>query len=313
MSILNVEPLTHGFGDRAIFHDVSFRLLKGEHIGLVGANGEGKSTFMNIITGHLAPDEGKVEWAKNVRVGYLDQHTVLSPGMTVRGVLSSAFDYLYEMERQMNEICDKMGEATEEELEDYVPDFTIYVAPGFLCIPELDGTNSEAAIIIDYEAHEVVIAGSQYAGEIKKSVFSVMNYVLPKEGILSMHCSANVGPNGDSAVFFGLSGTGKTTLSADPARFLIGDDEHGWSDDGVFNIEGGCYAKCINLSAEHEPEIYGAIKFGSLMENVILNEKGEPDYDDGSLTENTRVGYPVHYIPNAVIPGVMNRVAFVPS
>ena len=193
---------------------------------------------------------------------------------------------------------------TEEELENYTPDYTIIAAPGFKCIPEVDGTHSEAFIGIDYEAHLVLIAGSQYAGEIKKSVFSVMNYVLPKMGILSMHCSANIGEKGDSAVFFGLSGTGKTTLSADPNRKLIGDDEHGWSDDGVFNIEGGCYAKCINLSAEHEPEIYGAIKFGTLLENVILDENGVPDYDDGSLTENTRAGYPVDYIANAQIPGV---------
>lgn len=192
----------------------------------------------------------------------------------------------------------------EKDLENYTPDYTIYVAPGFKCIPEIDGVHSEAAIIIDYEAHEVVIAGSQYAGEIKKSVFSVMNYVLPKNGVLSMHCSANIGDAGDSAVFFGLSGTGKTTLSADPQRKLIGDDEHGWSDDGVFNIEGGCYAKCINLDKEHEPEIYGAIKFGSLLENVIIDKDGKPDYDDGSLTENTRAGYPIDYIPNAAIPGV---------
>ncbi len=193
---------------------------------------------------------------------------------------------------------------TEEQLDAYVPDYTIYAAPGFKCIPEVDGVHSEAAIIIDYEAHEVIICGSGYAGEIKKSVFSVMNYVLPKEGILSMHCSANIGDNGDSAVFFGLSGTGKTTLSADPNRKLIGDDEHGWSNDGVFNIEGGCYAKCINLEKEHEPEIYGAIKFGALMENVIVDETGKPDFFDGSLTENTRVGYPIDYIPNAAIPGV---------
>ena len=193
---------------------------------------------------------------------------------------------------------------TEEQLDAYVPDYTIYAAPGFKCIPEVDGVHSEAAIIIDYEAHEVIICGSGYAGEIKKSVFSVMNYVLPKEGILSMHCSANIGDNGDSAVFFGLSGTGKTTLSADPNRKLIGDDEHGWSNDGVFNIEGGCYAKCINLEKEHEPEIYGAIKFGALMENVIVDETGKPDFFDGSLTENTRVGYPLDYIPNAAIPGV---------
>ena len=193
---------------------------------------------------------------------------------------------------------------TGEQLDSYVPDYTILAAPGFKCIPEVDGVHSEAAIIIDYEAHEVLICGSGYAGEIKKSVFSVMNYVLPKEGILSMHCSANIGDDGDSAVFFGLSGTGKTTLSADPNRKLIGDDEHGWSADGVFNIEGGCYAKCINLEKEHEPEIYGAIKFGALMENVIVDETGKPDFFDGSLTENTRVGYPIDYIPNAAIPGV---------
>ena len=185
-----------------------------------------------------------------------------------------------------------------------MPDFTILAAPGFKCIPEVDGVHSEAAIIIDYEQKLVLIAGSGYSGEIKKSVFSVMNYVLPKRGVLSMHCSANIGKDGDSAVFFGLSGTGKTTLSADPARKLIGDDEHGWSDKGVFNIEGGCYAKCIHLSAEHEPEIYGAVKFGTLLENVIVDKNGVPDYDDGSLTENTRAGYPVEYIPNAEPSGV---------
>ncbi len=193
---------------------------------------------------------------------------------------------------------------TEEQLDGYTPDYTVYCAPGFKCIPEIDGVHSEAAIIINYESHEVVIAGSGYAGEIKKSVFSVMNYVLPKKGILSMHCSANIGDAGDSAVFFGLSGTGKTTLSADPSRNLIGDDEHGWSDDGVFNIEGGCYAKCIGLEREHEPEIYDAIKFGTLLENVIVDENGKPDYADGTLTENTRAGYPINYIPNAAIPGV---------
>ncbi len=193
---------------------------------------------------------------------------------------------------------------TDEELDSYAPDFTIWAAPGFKCVPEIDGVHSEAAIIINYETHEVVICGSGYAGEIKKSVFSVMNYVLPKMGILSMHCSANIGEAGDSAVFFGLSGTGKTTLSADPARRLIGDDEHGWSPDGVFNIEGGCYAKCIDLEREREPQIYDAIKFGTLLENVIVDEAGHPDYHDGSLTENTRAGYPIDYIPNAAIPGV---------
>lgn len=192
----------------------------------------------------------------------------------------------------------------EGQLEDYEPDYTIIAAPGFKCIPEVDGVHSEAAIIINYETHEVLIAGSQYSGEIKKSVFSVMNYVLPQMGVLPMHCSANIGDNGDSAVFFGLSGTGKTTLSADPARKLIGDDEHGWSEDGIFNIEGGCYAKCIGLKRENEPEIFDAVKFGTLLENVILDENGVPDYEDGSLTENTRAGYPIDYIPNAAIPGV---------
>jgi len=186
-------------------------------------------------------------------------------------------------------------------------DFTVLCAPGCKVDPEEFGVHSEAAIIIDYEARMVVIAGSAYAGEIKKSVFSVMNYLMPKEeNVLPMHCSANMDPETkDSAVFFGLSGTGKTTLSADPARILIGDDEHGWTDHGIFNFEGGCYAKCIDLDPEGEPEIFGAIKFGSEVENVILDpETRKPDYADRSITENTRVGYPIDYIPNAAIPGV---------
>ncbi len=194
---------------------------------------------------------------------------------------------------------------TDEQLATFTPGFTIIAAPGFKCSPERDGVHSEAAILVNFEKRMVLIAGSQYAGEIKKSVFSVMNYLLPKKGVFSMHCSANVGADGDSALFFGLSGTGKTTLSADPNRMLIGDDEHGWSDKGVFNIEGGCYAKCINLSHENEPQIWDAIKFGSLVENVIMcDECREFDFEDKSLTENTRVGYPVDYIPNCVIPSV---------
>ena len=191
-----------------------------------------------------------------------------------------------------------------EELAAFSEDYVIICAPGFKCIPEIDGTHSEAAIIIDYEQRIVLIAGSAYAGEIKKSVFSVMNYIMPKKDVMPMHCSANIGDENDSALFFGLSGTGKTTLSADPARKLIGDDEHGWSEQGVFNFEGGCYAKCIKLSKENEPFIYGAVKFGALVENVVIDENRVPDYDDGSVTENTRVGYPVDYIPNAELSGM---------
>ena len=195
------------------------------------------------------------------------------------------------------------------QLDDFTPDYTIIAAPGFKCIPEIDGTRSEAAILVNYEEKMVIICGSQYAGEIKKSVFSVMNYELPKVGVFPMHCSANIGHDGDAAVFFGLSGTGKTTLSADPNRILIGDDEHGWADDSVFNFEGGCYAKCINLSPEGEPEIYNAIKFGSLVENVVMDEETrEFDFDDDSLAVNSRVGYPVEYIPNAELSGMSSSV-----
>lgn len=193
---------------------------------------------------------------------------------------------------------------TAEELDAFSAQFSVICAPGFHCDPEVDGTNSEAAIIISFTQKVVLIAGSRYCGEIKKSVFSVMNYLLPERNVFPMHCSANLGEKGDTALFFGLSGTGKTTLSADPDRKLIGDDEHGWSKNGVFNFEGGCFAKCINLSKEHEPQIWNAIKFGSVVENVVYDENGQPDYTDKRFTENTRVGYPIEYIPNAQIPSI---------
>ena len=192
---------------------------------------------------------------------------------------------------------------TNEELENHTPEFTIMCINNFEAVPVDDGTESNVFIIIDLTRKIVLIGGTQYAGEMKKSMFSVMNFLLPEKGIFPMHCSANIGKNNDTALFFGLSGTGKTTLSADPNRKLIGDDEHGWSDNGTFNFEGGCYAKCINLSQEAEPEIWNAIKSGAVLENVVLNNN-QPDYDDNLLTENTRVAYPLDYIPGAVIPSV---------
>ena len=222
---------------------------------------------------------------------------------------TKSFRIVNELASQNLFIHQLLRRPTKEDLEIFTPDFTIIAAPGFKCIPEIDGTRSEAAILVNYEEKMVVICGTQYAGEIKKSVFSVMNYILPKMGVFPMHCSANIGPDGDSAVFFGLSGTGKTTLSADPNRKLIGDDEHGWADDSVFNFEGGCYAKCINLSAEKEPDIYNAIKFGALVENVVMDpDTREFDFDDASLAENSRVGYPVEYIANSELSGKSTSV-----
>ncbi|HJP06547.1 MAG: phosphoenolpyruvate carboxykinase (ATP) [Acidiferrobacteraceae bacterium] len=185
------------------------------------------------------------------------------------------------------------------------PGFTVINAPGFSADPDVDGTNSPTFIIVNFSRKLVIIGGTSYAGETKKSIFSVMNYLLPRQGILSMHASANIGRDGSTAVFFGLSGTGKTTLSADAARTLIGDDEHGWSESGIFNFEGGCYAKVINLSAEQEPEIYQTTRtFGTILENVVLDDRSRTvDLDDGTLTENTRASYPISQIPNATPTG----------
>lgn len=190
------------------------------------------------------------------------------------------------------------------EIEGFVPQLTIIDLPSFRADPARHGTRGETVIAIDFKRMLVLIGGTSYAGEMKKSVFTALNYLLPQESVMPMHCSANEGPNGDAAVFFGLSGTGKTTLSADPSRTLIGDDEHGWGADGIFNFEGGCYAKTIRLSAEAEPEIFSTTqRFGTVLENVVLDERRVPDFDDGSLTENTRCAYPLDFIPNASATG----------
>ncbi len=193
---------------------------------------------------------------------------------------------------------------TRDELKSYEPDWTVLDMCTETCDPKVDNTRGDAVIALNMTDRELVIMGTQYAGEMKKCVFTIMNFLLPLKGVMSMHCSANIGPAGDTALFFGLSGTGKTTLSADPNRALIGDDEHGWTDEGVFNIEGGCYAKCIKLSKEGEPQIWNAIRFGSVLENVMLLDDRVPDYDDSSKTENTRCAYPVEYIEGAVHPSV---------
>ena len=192
----------------------------------------------------------------------------------------------------------------QEALDDFEPDYVILHAPYFQADPDIDGVRSSTAIALSFDQRLIVIAGTEYAGEIKKSIFTVMNWKLPAEAVLPMHCSANLGQDGDVALFFGLSGTGKTTLSSDPARPLIGDDEHGWGENGVFNFEGGCYAKVINLSAEAEPEIWAAShRFGAVLENVVADEHGRLDLTNKSLTENTRSCYPIDYIPNAQLSG----------
>ncbi|MEX0846069.1 MAG: phosphoenolpyruvate carboxykinase [Balneolaceae bacterium] len=195
-----------------------------------------------------------------------------------------------------------------DELKNHKPEFTVLAAPNLKADPDKDGTRSSTFILCNFDKKIILIGGTLYSGEVKKGIFSVMNYLLPKKGIMAMHCSANHDKNGKTTVFFGLSGTGKTTLSADPDKTLIGDDEHGWSDEGTFNFEGGCYAKTINLSEENEPLIYATTKMpGTILENVVLDENRNPDFDDVSLTQNTRCSYPLDFIPNASETGTGNH------
>ena len=194
---------------------------------------------------------------------------------------------------------------SEMELKNHDPQFTLLSVNDFGAMPETEGTRTETFIILNFTKGIILIGSTSYAGEIKKAMFSTLNYLLPQRGVFPMHCSANVGKDGATALFFGLSGTGKTTLSADPDRRLVGDDEHGWSNSNIFNFEGGCYAKCIGLKKESEPQIWNAIRFGTVMENVVVkNDTREPDFSDDTLTENTRAAYPLEFIPNSVIPSL---------
>lgn len=217
---------------------------------------------------------------------------------TIRVITEHAFQNLFA-----NNLFLRFGQ---DEQVPAQPEWTIIAVPSFLADPATDGTRQANFSILNFSKKMILIGGTAYTGEIKKGIFSVLNYVLPQEKqTLSMHCSANVGAEGDTAIFFGLSGTGKTTLSADPKRALIGDDEHGWSEDAVFNFEGGCYAKCVDLTAEKEPQIFNAIKFGALLENTnYFNGTREVDFSNIEKTENTRVAYPIHYIDNAKLPSV---------
>lgn len=219
-------------------------------------------------------------------------------GMPIRVVGTYAWHALFA--RQL------FRRPTTDEIRRNVPQFLILAAPECLADPATDGTNSETYVVVNFSKKIALIGGTKYAGEIKKSIFTVLNFVLPPRGVFPMHCSANVGADGGVALFFGLSGTGKTTLSADPSRRLIGDDEHGWSDQGVFNFEGGCYAKCIRLSPKYEPQIYQALKFGVVLENVDIDEQTRvADFDSAKYTENTRAAYPVEHIDGAVPEGLV--------
>lgn len=245
-----------------------------------------EEVFDNLLTKMLAYAEGKELFVQQVYAGTDPQYRIACQMIT-----EMAYHSLF--------IRNMFVRPTENELEGFSPDWTVLNIPSFKADPAIDGTRSDTFILVNFSKKMIIAGGTQYAGENKKGIFGVLNYLLPAQGVMPMHCSANVGDNGDVALFFGLSGTGKTTLSADPSRKLIGDDEHGWTDTGVFNFEGGCYAKVINLNPEAEPAIYQTTRnYGTVLENVVLDDEGVPNLDDGSLTENTRSAYPIDQIPN---------------
>ncbi|HXN43592.1 MAG TPA: phosphoenolpyruvate carboxykinase [Xanthobacteraceae bacterium] len=244
--------------------------------------------FQQLHQDFLAHAKGKVLFAQDLYAGAAPRHR-----LKTRVFTEYAWHSLF--------IRNLLIRPESSELRNFVPTLTILDLPSFKADPTRHGVRSETVIAIDFSRRIVLIGGTSYAGEMKKAVFTTLNYLLPSESVMPMHCSANAGPHGDVALFFGLSGTGKTTLSADPSRTLLGDDEHGWEPQGIFNFEGGCYAKTIRLSAEAEPEIYATThRFGTVLENVVLDpETRVPDFDDGSKTENTRCAYPLEFIPNA--------------
>lgn len=246
--------------------------------------------LLNKVLDHLA---GKTVYARDAYACADSRYR-----LNIRVFNESAFNNLF---------CHNLFlRPTADELSNFTPDWLIINAPSFKAIASEDGTRQHNFSIIDFSRKIILIGGSGYTGEMKKGIFTVLNYILPEEkGVLSMHCSANIGKKGDTAIFFGLSGTGKTTLSADPDRKLIGDDEHGWADDSVFNFEGGCYAKCVDLTKEKEPQIFDAIKFGSLLENTrFIPGTSSVDYSNISVTENTRAAYPIYHIDNIAVPSV---------
>lgn len=249
-------------------------------------------TFDHLLDRLTAFAEGRDLFVQDVFAGQDESYR-----FPVRAITQKAWHSLF--------ISNMFVEGDADELADFEPSFTILDLCEFEANPERDNTNSEAFILVSFEKNLVIIGGTHYGGEMKKSIFAVLNYVLPSHGVLPMHCSANTDEDGNTAVFFGLSGTGKTTLSADASRTLIGDDEHGWTEDGIYNFEGGCYAKMIDLDPEEEPEIYGTTeRFGTILENVVVDsETREPDFTDDSITRNTRGSYPISFIPNASSSG----------